>query len=82
MEFSQVLNPSKWLLIRGNHETREVNGNVAHYGPGSFLSQVPPAYLYPKYIHIHIHIHIHTYIYIYIYIYVYIDREIEREIDR
>ena len=37
-----MLNPSKWLLIRGNHETREVNGNVAHYGAGSFLSQVPP----------------------------------------
>ena len=35
----KVLNPSKWHMIRGNHETREVNGNIEHYQEGSFLSQ-------------------------------------------
>ena len=35
----QCLEPSKWWMIRGNHETREVNGNIEHYGEGSFLWQ-------------------------------------------
>jgi len=35
----KCLEPSKWWLIRGNHETREVNGNTEHYGEGSFLWQ-------------------------------------------
>jgi hypothetical protein len=36
----KVLNPHKWWMIRGNHETREVNGNVKTYREGSFLHQV------------------------------------------
>jgi diadenosine tetraphosphatase ApaH/serine/threonine PP2A family protein phosphatase len=40
----KVLNPSKWWLIRGNHETREVNGNVEHYQAGSFLTQCLQAF--------------------------------------
>ena len=35
----QCLEPSKWWMVRGNHETREVNGNIEHYGEGSFLWQ-------------------------------------------
>ena len=35
----KILNPGKWHMIRGNHETREVNGNIEHYQDGSFLSQ-------------------------------------------
>jgi hypothetical protein len=35
----KILNPTKWHMIRGNHETREVNGNMEHYQEGSFLSQ-------------------------------------------
>lgn len=35
----KILNPGKWHMIRGNHETREVNGNIEHYQEGSFLSQ-------------------------------------------
>jgi hypothetical protein len=33
---SQVKNPSKWLMLRGNHEARLMNGWVEHYGVGSF----------------------------------------------
>ncbi len=33
---SQVKNPSKWLMLRGNHEARLMNGWVDHYGAGSF----------------------------------------------
>ena len=42
----KVLNPSKWHMIRGNHETREVNGNIEHYQEGSFLSQCLTCLLY------------------------------------
>ncbi|KAJ1464371.1 Metallo-dependent phosphatase-like protein [Baffinella frigidus] len=35
----KVLHPKKWWMIRGNHETREVNGNVKTYREGSFLHQ-------------------------------------------
>jgi diadenosine tetraphosphatase ApaH/serine/threonine PP2A family protein phosphatase len=35
----KCLEPSRWWAIRGNHETREVNGNTDHYGSGSFLWQ-------------------------------------------
>jgi len=35
----KVLHPHKWRCIRGNHETREVNGNTHHYQDGSFLRQ-------------------------------------------
>jgi hypothetical protein len=35
----KVLEPTKFWMIRGNHETREVNGNIQHYAEGSFLWQ-------------------------------------------
>ncbi|EKX38584.1 hypothetical protein GUITHDRAFT_77129 [Guillardia theta CCMP2712] len=39
MMAQKVLNPRKWWMIRGNHETREVNGNIKTYREGSFLHQ-------------------------------------------
>jgi hypothetical protein len=39
MMAQKVLNPYKWWMIRGNHETREVNGNIKTYRDGSFLNQ-------------------------------------------
>jgi diadenosine tetraphosphatase ApaH/serine/threonine PP2A family protein phosphatase len=35
----KVSNPDKVFMIRGNHETRSVNGWEAFYGPGSFIAQ-------------------------------------------
>jgi hypothetical protein len=39
MMATKILCPGKWWLLRGNHETREVNGNIEHYQEGSFLNQ-------------------------------------------
>ena len=36
----KVLAPSKWFLLRGNHEMRAVNGDEETYQLGSFLTQV------------------------------------------
>ena len=36
---AQRKDPQKIVLIRGNHETRSVNGWEAYYGTGSFLAQ-------------------------------------------
>ena len=39
MMAQKVLHPQRWWMIRGNHETREVNGNIKTYREGSFLHQ-------------------------------------------
>ena len=35
----KVLHPLKWVLLRGNHETRDMNGWVGQYGASSFQHQ-------------------------------------------
>eukprot|EP00164_Ancoracysta_twista_P002528 GFYU01003368.1.p1 GENE.GFYU01003368.1~~GFYU01003368.1.p1 ORF type:complete len:440 (-),score=91.75 GFYU01003368.1:87-1406(-) len=41
---SKMIVPDKVLMLRGNHELRDVNGNEDHYGEGSFLTQCKAKY--------------------------------------
>ncbi len=40
----KVLHPTKWWAIRGNHETREVNGNQVGLDHATLAIRVAPSY--------------------------------------